>query len=410
MCNTESKNTDELIDITKLAEDFVLDMRYASENNFAGKKVYPKAVCALKEGTAWKLVMANREFKKSGFKIKIWDAYRPHSVQKIFWDIVPDDRFVANPYTGGSIHSSGNAVDITLVDETGKELIMPTGFDDFSDKASRSSKVMSHEAEKNMKLLTDVMVKNGFKTIDSEWWHYEDTDSCKNKYTDVPLEEISSKLLPVEKLNCIGDSKQVMLVTNKDASSCKAKMNLFEKIDGKWKKVCHEMEADIGKNGFRPVKNSTLSEEDKKTYKHEGDGCTPMGAYTLDKLFGWGENPGFDLPYRKIDDFDFWTSENSSDSYNVWVRREEGPDPSWTNYEKLNIVPYKFAGIINYNIGDNKIIGNGSAIFLHLKTQSGYTAGCTAVSDKDLDFLFMWMKTNKKPLWVGGTEDKIFTL
>lgn len=134
---------------------------------------------------------SNKEFLEMGLRIKIWDAYRPISVQKIFFDLVPNESFVANPYKGqGSVHNSGFAVDLTLVDMDGKEVEMPTGFDDFSDEASRNSTKMTEQAAKNMSILTEVLTKNGFETIDSEWWHYNDADAKGFVALDIFFDEI----------------------------------------------------------------------------------------------------------------------------------------------------------------------------------------------------------------------------
>ena len=160
-----------LVSIETLSDKFVIDLKYATEDNFTGKKIYTISLCALQIGTAQKLIAANKELMEKGIRIKIWDAYRPLSAQRIMWDIMPVDDFVADPNNGGSIHNGGFAVDITLVDMYGKELEMPTGFDDFSDKASRNSSSISEAAAKNLSILTDAMVKHGFTTISTEWWH-----------------------------------------------------------------------------------------------------------------------------------------------------------------------------------------------------------------------------------------------
>ncbi|MEW9122991.1 MAG: M15 family metallopeptidase [Thermotaleaceae bacterium] len=179
-----------LIDIRRLTDKFEIDLKYASEDNFMGKKIYPVPICALQIGTAQKLISVNNELLKKDLKIKIWDAYRPFSVQKLMWEIMSNHDFVADPARGGSIHNSGYAVDVTLVDLKGKELEMPTGFDDFSEKASRKCRTITEIAAKNLDLLTDVMVRNGFRTIDSEWWHYYDEDFKERIPLDIPLEEI----------------------------------------------------------------------------------------------------------------------------------------------------------------------------------------------------------------------------
>lgn len=184
-----------LVDIKTLSDEFEIDMKYSSEDNFTGKQIYSLSLCILQISTAKKLINANKELMEKGLKIKIWDAYRPLSAQKLMWEIMPVDDFVADPNKGGSIHNGGFAVDVTLVDLDGRELEMPTEFDDFSEKASRKSTMMTEKAAKNLSLLTNAMVRNGFKTIDSEWWHYYDEDLTERIPLDISFEEIRVRQL-----------------------------------------------------------------------------------------------------------------------------------------------------------------------------------------------------------------------
>ena len=177
-----------LVRIDELDSNFVIDLKYATSDNFIGRQAYKVNVCALRRTTAEKLVKANNEFMKDGYRIKIWDGYRPLYVQQIFWDIVKNPLYVADPKFGSS-HSTGCTVDVTLVDTNGKEVIMPTAFDDFSTKASRKYTGASKEAKKNLEYLTAVMKRNGFTTINSEWWEYRDTEMSKYPELDIKLEE-----------------------------------------------------------------------------------------------------------------------------------------------------------------------------------------------------------------------------
>lgn len=181
--------------LSSLDKDIVIDLKYATTDNFTRRVVYPNSACVLKKNTAEKLVKANTQLEKLGYRIKIWDAYRPIYVQQMFWNIVKDSRFVANPKTGGSIHNKGCAVDVTLVGKDGKELIMPSKFDDFSTNAYRTNSKMSIEAKKNMNLLTKYMVSNGFTTINTEWWHFDDSDSKKYKAVDINLEQFKNQAI-----------------------------------------------------------------------------------------------------------------------------------------------------------------------------------------------------------------------
>ncbi|MBK5241419.1 M15 family metallopeptidase [Clostridium sp.] len=182
-----SGNVNGLVNVANMDSSFIFDLKYATKDNFTKTEVYPLKVCVLQRETALKLISANNEFKKLGYRIKIWDAYRPMYVQKIFWDIVKDEKFVANP-KNGSRHNKGTAVDITLVDDLGIELKMPSKFDDFSDKACRNNESMDEEERKNINLLTEVMKRHGFITIDSEWWHFDDINHYKYEITDINLE------------------------------------------------------------------------------------------------------------------------------------------------------------------------------------------------------------------------------
>lgn len=178
------KPSDTLIDIQKLSSSLVIDLRYATNKNFTGTKLYASVICCLQEATAWKLIKANEEVMKKGYRIKIRDAYRPYSVQKAMWKIMPDSRYLANPNKGDH-------------------------------------------------------------------------------------------------------------------------------------------------------------------------------------------------------------------------------DKNWTIYEKLKIPEYKYAAVINYNIGPDRIVGNGSAIFLHIAGSKGYTSGCTAVSEADLLTILKWMNGDKKPIIVQGTLSEL---
>jgi zinc D-Ala-D-Ala dipeptidase len=183
------KQVEGLVSIQDVDPAIVLDIRYATTNNFTGKIVYPKAKGILRKETAEKLAATNAELQKHGYKIKVWDGYRPVYVQKIFWEIMPDDRYVANPYKGGSKHNRGGAVDVTLVDRQGHDVEMPSAYDDFSSKAWPNNFAMSKEARKNVTLLRSVMMKNGFAPIEHEWWHFDDKEWIDFPIVDVSLEK-----------------------------------------------------------------------------------------------------------------------------------------------------------------------------------------------------------------------------
>jgi len=180
----------ELIDVQKNHPQILCDIKYATKDNFAGQRLYREAACFLRKAVAHKLAAVQASLEKQALGLKIWDGYRPLSVQKIFWEILPDERYVANPAIG-SKHNRGAAVDVTLVDLYGKELPMPTPFDDFSIKAHRDYNDLSEEVRANRELLEDTMVEHGFIPFPTEWWHFDDADWQLYPIEDIPIEMLS---------------------------------------------------------------------------------------------------------------------------------------------------------------------------------------------------------------------------
>ncbi|MDI1316244.1 M15 family metallopeptidase [Flavobacterium sp.] len=191
-----SKKSTELFDIAKendsttfvnlrnYSNDFVFDMKYATPDNFLKEKVYPCDECFLRVKTVKALLKANKSFLEKGYKIKLYDCYRPKSIQKKMWKIVPDANYVANPKKG-SIHNRGGAVDISLVDSNGMELNMGTKFDFFGKEASHNYLNLSEQILANRKLLKTIMLENNFKSFDSEWWHYNLSGSSKDQVSNL---------------------------------------------------------------------------------------------------------------------------------------------------------------------------------------------------------------------------------
>lgn len=175
-----------LVDIHTVNRNIRLDIRYATANNFLKRKLYSTAKCALRSSVAQKLALVQTDLEKIGLGLKVYDCYRPLSVTRQMWEVLPDPNYVANP-TRGSRHNRGAAVDLTLVDRTGKELEMPTPFDDFTTKAHRDYQGGSAQSRKNRQILEDAMKKHGFIGITTEWWHFDSEDWQKFAILDVSL-------------------------------------------------------------------------------------------------------------------------------------------------------------------------------------------------------------------------------
>ncbi|MEO7978527.1 M15 family metallopeptidase [Flavobacterium sp.] len=171
------------VNLKEYSQDFIYDMKYATEDNFLKAKVYDCPECLLRLKTVQALVRANNDFIKEGYKIKLFDCYRPLSIQNKMWEIVSNPKYVADPKKG-SIHNRGGAVDISLVDANGKELDMGTPFDFFGIQASHDYSILSKKIKSNRKLLKKIMIKNGFNSFDSEWWHYNLKKGLKDKVSN----------------------------------------------------------------------------------------------------------------------------------------------------------------------------------------------------------------------------------
>ncbi len=185
---SSAKETEPLVDLTKLDSTIIIDLKYATTDNFLGKKVYNCARCLLRKSVAERLIRVQKRLNKIGLGLKVWDAYRPLSVQRKFWEFCPDPRYVAPP-DKGSRHNRGAAVDVTLVDSLGNELEMPTQFDDFSRRAAPDFPDVSPAARKNRKILIDSMTAEGFRGISSEWWHYDAPGYLQYPILDIQLDD-----------------------------------------------------------------------------------------------------------------------------------------------------------------------------------------------------------------------------
>ncbi len=183
----------DLVCLQRIIPGIAEDLVYATARNFTGKAVYPPAAVAfLRRKVAERLKKVQFALKNKGLALKIYDAYRPLTVQRKFWELVPDPRYVGDPAVG-SRHNRGAAVDLTLIDEEGIELPMPSRFDDFSEWAHRKFKDCEPERLENRECLQAAMESAGFlvdRANDTEWWHFEDPQWNSYPILDIPFEEL----------------------------------------------------------------------------------------------------------------------------------------------------------------------------------------------------------------------------
>jgi len=171
------------------AEDqrFVYDIRYATTNNFMETVLYDCERCMLRPEVAAALLEAGTFFLEKGYRIKIFDCYRPYSVQKAMWEKVPNAAYVANPYDQGSVHNRGAAIDLTLVDLDENDLDMGTDYDYFGKEAHTDNKELPDQVLLNRSMLISGMKQFGFSVIRTEWWHYSYKRNYRYDILDHPL-------------------------------------------------------------------------------------------------------------------------------------------------------------------------------------------------------------------------------
>ncbi len=196
----------DLVDASRLDPRFVVDIRYATTDNFTGRRLYPVGRCLLRRAIGEKLVLAQRWLDRNapGYVLVLKDCYRPAHLQRLMFDVVrgtPKETFVANPDKGGSVHNFAAAVDLTLARD-GREVDMGTPYDffgalaepRFEERFVAEGRLTRAQVERR-RALRDAMVKGGgFKTIANEWWHFDALQGAelrtRYRMMDVPLDAV----------------------------------------------------------------------------------------------------------------------------------------------------------------------------------------------------------------------------
>ncbi len=185
-----ANNQNELVEIKKEIPSIVLDIRYATRNNFMQKVMYKQARAFARRPVVEALKRVQILLRAKGLGLKIYDGYRPYAVTVDFYKKASDKNFVANP-AKGSKHNRGCAIDCTLIDlKTGKELEMPTPYDSFSKAATADYLDVSAVAKANRDFLISVMKKNQMMVLSNEWWHYDFVGWQNFDLMDIPFEKL----------------------------------------------------------------------------------------------------------------------------------------------------------------------------------------------------------------------------
>jgi len=183
-------------ELKKMIPGIVYDLRYTGSNNFIGRRMYPLKTnqTFLRAPAAEALAKVQAELKSQNLGLKIYDAYRPYSVTVTFWELIKDERYVANP-SKGSGHNRGLAVDLTIIDlTTGNELDMGTGFDSFSDSAHHNFTSLPEMIQQNRRLFKEIMTKYGFQLFETEWWHYSWPNDKEYEIMDIPFRKLKKAI------------------------------------------------------------------------------------------------------------------------------------------------------------------------------------------------------------------------
>jgi zinc D-Ala-D-Ala dipeptidase len=187
----EKDSMQRMTELKTLVPNIVYDLRYATKDNFTHRKLYENGTQTfLRQPVAKALQKVQDDLNQKGYGLKIFDAYRPYSVTKKMWDLIHDERYVADP-SKGSGHNRGLAVDLTIINlKDGMELNMGTGFDNFTDTAHQTFKNLAADILSNRKLLRNTMEKYGFKALETEWWHYSWPNDKNYEVLDIDFKKL----------------------------------------------------------------------------------------------------------------------------------------------------------------------------------------------------------------------------
>jgi zinc D-Ala-D-Ala dipeptidase len=178
-----------LIDVRTVVPEAVIDLRYATPNNFVGEALYPPgARCLVHESIAPGLATAAAYLRAQGLRLVFWDCYRPHSVQVRMFEVVPDPAWVAKPGPYSKSHESGRSVDVTLAGARSL-LDMGTDFDDFTPRShAYATEGVTPVAQQNRAVLRNAMAAGGLAVYDGEWWHFDGPGAgVQRPIIDVPV-------------------------------------------------------------------------------------------------------------------------------------------------------------------------------------------------------------------------------
>ena len=179
-----------LVELLAFDDSFIIEQKYATTDNFTGVQQYDRELCLVNRDIVDMLITANRLARENGVQLKIWDAYRPISVQQALHDSVPEELAAYVPAPGPySMHARGISVDVTLCDKYGHQMYMPTKFDDFSEAAHYDYDDLKTDQIQNRDMLNSIMTAAGFQQSELEWWHFDGPNRDDYEILDISFAE-----------------------------------------------------------------------------------------------------------------------------------------------------------------------------------------------------------------------------
>lgn len=384
----------ELADLETVAPHVRLDLRYATANNFTQERIYPVAKCYLRREVAERLARVQAALEAAHLGLKVFDCYRPLSVQRRLWSLVPDERYVADP-AKGSRHNRAAAVDVTLVDAQGAELEMPTAFDDFSEKAHRGYLQLPPAAIAHRARLEEAMKAEGFVGLATEWWHFDGAGAQEYPLLDLDFDLVAP--LPP-------GTRQLVVVVAPDWSSHEATMTRFERdARGAWRPVGAALKVVTGRGmgwglGLHPA---SLAKRLGGPVKKEGDRRSPAGMFRLGELTGYAAEPppGATLPYRQATSRLYCVDDAAAPEYNRLALLPERGAPRWKSTEPMRRGDALYTRTVFVAHNPQATPGAGSCIFLHVwRGEGSPTVGCTALPLDRLEELMSWLRARDEPV------------
>lgn len=412
-----SDDASDFVLVSEVVPDAILEIRYYSTFNFIGDRIegYEEPVALLTQEAASALRSVSDDLIKQGYRLKIFDAYRPQMavshfmrwacdfkdtrMKEYFYPELEKDSLIQQGYIAEhSGHSRGSTIDLTLFDmSTEKEIDMGGTFDYFGELSHPEYQGITEEQRANRFILRDAMLAHGFKPIAEEWWHFTlENEPYPDTYFTFPVnrksvqpknrEDISHFIESpdwVSTLPATQGAEQVFIVAamGMDKTTAYISMHQKDKV-GVWKQI-------LSTPGFVGKKGMCLDADHV-----EGCGQTPVGVYRFNKAFGIAADPGCSIPYVQVDENTYWSSDPAR-NYNDMVDIRVVPDLLIDHGEHIVDYEHQYQYCLNINFNEECTPGRGSAIFLHcFGPKKPYTEGCVAIPQNFMKMVMNYVHEN----------------